>query len=726
MLQDGDFKIVYSSGDHDPIEFYIEALMESKKLDLGLGFFSSSGFKVLSHGFAYFISQGGTMRLIINNILTEKDKEAIEKGVELKDEIVEKRLIGDIKSLQKTLSKQDKHFFNCLSWLIAQEKLSILAIIPKNNTLGIAHHKFGIFSDKNSDKVAFTGSLNFSESAFYYNLETISCYRSWTNDKERTNYYSALFRNLWTGLNPSVEFVPIENIKTTISSLFPAPGIEELLKAELKLIDHNLKGTLAKSSQRKLDELKKRINVQYKESAEKEEPDSTVPKPWDYQKVAIKEWVHNDYCGFFEMATGTGKTFTALFASLELKKKLNRCFILVLVPTISLAEQWREEVKKVGYHSIVTVSSTYPKWTSDLNKAINAFKLGSTDHTVCICTYDSYKSKRFKPFLDKFPDQSLLIADEAHAMGAPQMLDDLPYFFKYRIGLSATPHRHFDDAGTEKLLEFFNAETKPTYKLDLSQAIAEQFLCQYNLFPHTIELNQEEYESYLELTKKISKRAHIQKNRLERSDSHLEKLLRDRRNILNRASGKLAVLDKIIDQLEEETGSIKHTLVYCPEGNNPEESGKIIDDYGRFLGLTKGLRIGKFVGETPPDERRQLLEDFDKGKIQCLLAMKCLDEGVDVKQTKTAIFLASSTNPRQYVQRRGRVLRTHSSKSFAYLHDILAVPPTIPEEKRLFEVEKTMISQELRRYKEFAEDAINYVEAIEPIKPIIEKYQIEI
>ena len=231
----------------------------------------------------------------------------------------------------------------------------------------------------------------------------------------------------------------------------------------------------------------------------------------------------------------------------------------------------------------------------------------------------------------------------------------------YRLGLSATPHRHFDDSGTHKLLKFFNAETAHTYKLDLKQAIADKFLCQYKLYPHLAVLNESEYEAYIDLTKRIAKKAHIIKNQ-EEPDHHLEQLLRDRRNILNRAEGKLSILGQIIDSIIESDGEVKHTLVYCPEGSNPDEDARIIDEYGKFLGLEKGRRIGKFVGETPPEERLRLLEDFDKGRIQCLLAMKCLDEGVDVKQTKIAIFLSSSTNPRQYIQRRGRVLRTHPKR----------------------------------------------------------------
>lgn len=724
MLPEGEFNIVYASGEEEPMSFYIEALMESNNLDLGLGYFNSSGFKALSHGFAYFISQGGTMRLIINDVLTSEDKLAIEKGeYESAENLIEERVVNNIKSLQSTLSKQDQHFYDCLSWLVATEKLTVIAVTPKNNGVGIAHQKFGVFSDKQSNRVAFTGSANFSESALYYNLETISCYRSWTDECTRVDYFNGLFRRNWTGQNPSVKIIPLNKVKAILPNSPRVNSIDQLLENELGILEgYENDFQLSKSVKERIEKLKNKIKSQGKKKNQSNSSSEIQPRP--YQQKAINNWINSNYQGFFEMATGTGKTFTGLFASLALKNELNKCCVLVLAPTISLAEQWVEEVKKVGYQNISMVSSLYPSWEEDLLQSLNAFKLGIIDHVVCISTYDSFKSKRFAPFISKLPKQTLLLADEAHTMGSAQLLNNLPTSIHYRLGLSATPHRHFDDSGTYRLLQFFNSEQESTYKLDIKEAISKQFLCQYKLYPFITRLSEKEYDDYIKLSKKIARKAHIKNNKFEEVDTQLEKLLRDRRNILNKAEGKLSILGEIIDSLIESEGEIKHTLVYCPEGNFPEENQKIIDQYGKFLGLEKGLRIGKFVGETPPNERQQLLKDFDEGKIQCLLAMKCLDEGVDVKQTKHAIFLASSTNPRQYVQRRGRVLRTHKNKSFAYLYDVIAVPPEMPEDEQLKNIERTILGQELRRYKEFADDAYNYVEATEPVKQYVEKYEL--
>lgn len=725
MLKDGDFHMVYASGEEEPIGFFMEALLESSNLDLGLGYFNSSGFKALSHGFAYFISQGGTMRLIINDILNIEDKNAIEKGYEnLPENLVEEKIINDINKLQKTLSKQDEHFFNCLSWLVSTEKLSLIAVVPKNDGAGIAHQKFGIFSDKASNKVAFTGSANFSKNALFHNLETISCYRSWTNEAERVEYFNGLFRRNWTGQNPSVRIISLDKVRVLLTNSFPIDSVGQLLGEELELIQSDYETSWPPSIQQQIEKLKNKIEKHSSQRRDNRSSTEIVPRP--YQTQAIDNWVASNYQGFFEMATGTGKTFTGLFASLVLKESLKKNCLIILVPTISLAEQWKEEVAKVGYQNILMVSSLYSNWTKDFQQLLNAFKLGGIDQFVCISTYESYKSKKFQPFLSKLPQETMLLADEAHTMGSAQLLANLPHSIKYRLGLSATPHRHFDDAGTFQLLQYFNAGSKSTYSLPLKEAIANQFLCQYKLYPYFATLNEEEYNEYIKLTKKIARKAHIKDQKIDEADHQLEKLLRDRRNILNKASGKLAILKNIFKQILEKEGEVKHTLVYCPEGTSPEEDSKIIDAYGKALGLEMDLRIGKFVGETPAAERQQLLKDFDEGKIQCLLAMKCLDEGVDVRQTKHAIFLASSTNPRQYIQRRGRVLRTHQNKSFAYLYDIIAIPPEVPNDERLKEIEKIILTQEWKRYKEFAEDALNYVEAISPLKPLLEKYAVKI
>lgn len=727
MLTNAEFKVVYSTGENEPSEFFFDALLESVCFDLSLGFFSSSGFRALSPGFAFFIHKGGKMRIIINDVLSQEDKTAIEKGLHANpEELIEKNIVNDFNKLCDTLSKHDAHFFNCISWLIATKKLDLVAIVPKKDKPGIAHQKFGIFKDEKENKVGFSGSINFSSTALFNNFEAISCYKSWTSDasdRERLMYYDQLFERLWSGKHEAVNLVPLEKIKVIIRDKFPVQSVDQLLEEELLLLEDvsNLPA-MPVSLSNKFNNLKRKLTK--RKPVAPSFPSGNEIRP--YQERAVEEWIKNNYQGLFEMATGTGKTITGLYASTVLLNKLGSLVLLVLVPTISLAEQWGEEVKKFNYNEVIIVSSNNPGWDSDLQSGLNSIKLGTIKHLVVISTYDSFKSKKFQEFYTKFPEKTMLLADEAHSMGAPEILKKLPYNIQYRLALSATPHRHFDDSGTYKFLEFFNATTKSTFVFSMKEAIANQFLCQYKLFPHFVQLNEEEYTEYIKLTKAIARRAHIVKNRFAESDVTLERMLQDRRKILNKAAGKKKVIGDIIEQMKK-AGTVHHALVYCPEGNDEQEDSRIIDEYGQYLAFDKELKINQFTGTTPADQRSKLLKKFDEGEIQCLLAMKCLDEGVDVKQTETAIFVSSSTNPRQYVQRRGRVLRVHPNKSFAYLHDIIAMPPKIQmDDPKAKEVDKVILTQEFKRYKEFAEDALNYVEAITPVKQICEEYNIEL
>lgn len=725
MLSDATFNLVYSTGESEPVEFFFEALLESNRFDLGLGYFSSSGFQPLALGFAYFICRGGKMRMFINDVLTQEDKDAIEKGQYANpDELIEKRLIDDIVRLEKTLSKRDRHFFNCLSFLIANKQIEIIAITPATDKPAIAHPKFGIFKDDYGNKVAFTGSTNFSRTALQYNVEAISCYKNWTGDNSdihRIEHYEELFNKIWSGRYTKVRFISIDKVKVLIREKFPVNDIEVLLSEEEKLLlDFEEESIYSEELGSKIRKLKRNLG-KYKPITP-EFPSGHKARP--YQEEAVRKWIAKDYRGLFEMATGTGKTITGLLASVELMKKQGRIFLLVLVPTISLGEQWMEEVKGFNYQDVVLVSSTNPGWTSELQAGINSFKMGTAQAMAVISTYDSFKLKKFQDFYDKLPEETMLLADEAHSMGAPELLNKLPHKIKHRLALSATPHRHFDDSGTKKFLDFFNASSEATFAFDMKQAIAEQYLCQYQLTPHFASLNEDEYSRYIELTKKIARRAHFSKNKLEETDVTLERMLQDRRKILNKAASKKEIVGNIIDKMKAK-GEVSHTLVYCPEGIDEEDNARIIDDLGKYLAFDKGLKIAQFTGSTPPERRSQLLKDFDEGKVQCLLAMKCLDEGVDVKRTETAIFVSSSTNPRQYVQRRGRVLRTHEEKSFAFLHDIITVPPKIDlDDPKAKQADRIILSQEFKRYKEFAEDAVNYVEAVAPVKEICKEYEI--
>lgn len=729
MLNKTTFEYIYSSGEVEPLEFYVNALVRSSRLDLGLGFFSSSGFRALSIGFAPFIHNGGKMRIVINSVLSEEDKDAIQTGLASSpDEILIENIIKKLVDLEASLNRYDAHFFKCFAYLISKNRVEIKIVRPIHNGPGIVHQKFGLFYDNHDNTIAFNGSCNFSANALLNNVELIDCFPSWSGERgdlKRIDLYKSKFESIWDDSNPGTKQISVDNVKTYIKSNYPSPDLFEI-DQEFSDITSNppIASYLSKELQRELRRIKENDLT---------ELNPQVPSYIDirgYQQKAVENWIEKDFQGLFEMATGTGKTITAILAILKLIEAKDRTIIIVLAPTISLVNQWVSELKSFNFRNIIKASSKNKSWDNHLISGLTSFDLGTITNLIVVSTYDSFKSSRFQNIVTKIPEESLIIADECHYLGAAEMKAKLPWGLKYRLGLSATPHRHYDEAGTSILLQYLNAEKKPTYALGLGKAISKGFLCEYELEPHFVELTKSEYSKYVELSNKIAKKLVINASgdgsfNFSEMDSYTERLLIERKRLVNQAENKLQVVGQIINKLDNDSKNIHHTLVYCAEGSRDDIPE--IDRYGRFLAFEHGLRINKFTGETPADKRETLLKQFDEGEIQCLLAMKCLDEGIDVKRTETAIFVASSTNPRQYIQRRGRVLRTHPSKPFAYLHDLIVLPPIeLLEDDLVSNIEKGLLIQELKRFTEFASEAVNYSDCHKIIESICDKYGVEL
>ncbi len=304
---------------------------------------------------------------------------------------------------------------------------------------------------------------------------------------------------------------------------------------------------------------------------------------------------------------------------------------------------------------------------------------------------------------------AVLVADEVHHFGAERTLQKLTDVFDYRLGLSATPDRWFDEKGTKTLRAYFG---ETIYEFSLDKAIEKGYLCPYYYHPHLVELTEDEFEEYERLTERISKLYHA--NDSDEPNEALERLLIQRATLLNRAKNKLA---KLAELLADEIDSLHHTLFYCA-------SGRITSVIDLLTDL--GLRIAKFTAEESAGERQVLLEMFASGHLQALVAMKCLDEGVDVPSTRTVYILASSSNPKEFIQRRGRILRQSPGKEHAEIHDLIAVPPTDYREypPSTFRTERKIIARELQRFNEFAGMALNKFEARDKIWELAKNYNL--
>ncbi len=728
MLKDADFKVVYSSGEDEPVEFYIDSLMESTSFDLGLGFFSSSGFRALSLGFAYFINKGGKMRIIINNILSPEDKLAILNGYNLKpEELIEKKISEDLLNLYTLLSSYDKHFFNCISWLIASNRIEFKAIIPIDNNLGIAHQKFGIFVDNAKNLVAFSGSANFSNNALFNNIETLSCYKSWTgenSESERVSYFVNLFDKLWHGRSEKVRIIPLENIKTIIQDKFPVNSLNELLQEEMELIiDQKKSSNISPELNYKLAEIENQIRG---ENNEPKFPHGNTPRP--YQMQAKDFWLLSNCNGFFEMATGTGKTITSLNCALHLYQEEGRLRMLILVPSLSLADQWAEETSAFNFKNIIIANSKNQRWAQEIISEINKSLLMDNSFVI-ITTYATFAMDRFQAVIAKLDSDVLFIADEAHNFGTERLIELYPNKFKRRIGLSATPKRHFDEQGTKSILSFFNAIKEPTYRLNMEEAIEAGFLCEYYYFPKIVSLTSNELEEYKIISLKLLRYFNQATGRFA-DNPIVNILLQKRKSIIHKAELKKNCLRECLIDIKKTKEEIKYTLVYVPEGIESNEiiddfDKRLIDEYSAIISNEFHLTQHQFIGET--DNRGDVISRFAQGRLQVLTAMKCLDEGVDVKRTETAIFCSSTGNPRQFIQRRGRILRLHDDKKYATIYDMVVVPDLsqLNEDDNL-SMEKSILKAELKRVYEFASLSRNKYQSLKTLEDIAEQFNIDI
>jgi len=445
-----------------------------------------------------------------------------------------------------------------------------------------------------------------------------------------------------------------------------------------------------------------------------------------YQKEATQKWVDNNRIGFFEMATGSGKTVTALNCALDLFKENREVRLLILVPTLTLANQWEGIVNKFGFEHIIQTNGKNKNWDKDI---IHLCNLGfNRKITYCIIsTYATFLTKRFQSAIDYFPKSTFLVADEAHNFGTERIIKKYPKQFTYRLGLSATPYRYFDEAGTRNMLNYFGSTNGVTFQYDMQTAIQDGYLCEYYYNPKTVELTDSEMEQYYAISKKLWKFFDSDTGGYIDSPS-VSILLQKRKQVIQKAHNKTKCLREILHQLLLDRPKLNYTLIYVPEGKSntfDDEDQRLINEYSKVVRQEFGLNQHQFIGET--DNRKDVLERFEKGEIEVLTAMKCLDEGIDIARTEIAIFCASSNNSRQFIQRRGRILRKHPEKQFAYIYDMIVIPKIkLDKHSENWAMERNMLNSELRRVREFAELAVNKYQSLETLDKIAKEYELNI
>lgn len=551
--------------------------------------------------------------------------------------------------------------FTTLSLLIYRNQLDIKIAYPKTN--GIYHEKFGIFTDCEGNKVSFSGSANETIGGLKENFEKIDVYFD-ENDQMRIDDMAEDFENLWNNNTPSLEVIPIPKI------------VKEKIY-ETTSVQNNLK--VQKSQQ---------------------------IKPREYQSEAIASTIDNGWHGILEMATGTGKTYTSLLIAHEFYKKHNKIFLLVIVPFKHLIEQWLKNIEEVGFQNTLVCSSDNRRWRNDLHTKVRDFNSGFINQQVIVTTYDTASTNEFNDYMSKVRKYDFLIADECHYFGQNRMRNNKLGNFQAKVGLSATPERWFDKEGSNYLSDFFGGTV---YQYSLEKAIDNGFLTEYQYQTIVTDLTELEIEEYENYTRQIIPLM-SNDNRSLSQDERLQYLLIQRSRIIKGSKEKI---DKLLSILsKQDIDSASHILVYCAEGQ--------IDQITSSLNKL-GYKVHRFDHRVSNKQRQVVLEAFDQGAIQILVAINCLDEGVDVPATRTAYFLSSTSNPRQFVQRRGRVLRKTDTKIQAEIYDFVTVP---------FEVKdgtfESIVKKEIPRIVEFSEHAINKYDSRKKIQPYLIRNNVDL
>jgi superfamily II DNA or RNA helicase len=377
--------------------------------------------------------------------------------------------------------------------------------------------------------------------------------------------------------------------------------------------------------------------------------------------------------------------------------------VVIVAPFQHLADQWNDELLERGVRAHLAYENT-ADWSETWALARHrARALGRAFYVLT--TYATIGKPALLDRLAPLAPRTLFVADECHYLGAERTQGVMALPVPYRLGLSATPQRHFDDDGTAALLAYFQGIV---FEYGLRVAIDAGHLTPYEYRPEPVELTSTEFEAYRELTERIGRAAAMAHAGVPNAEESLKSLARQRARLLNNAEGKLDWLrEKLQGRTREE---LTYTLVYAGDVLFPQVT--------RLLGIELGIPIHAFTSEQSRKVRADLLRRFAAGDVSVLVAMKCLDEGVDVPPTRTAYFLASTSNPREFVQRRGRILRRSPGKTHAIVHDAIAVPPDGASLAAFDDVERATLRSQFQRIEEFGREALNAVEADRLLLPL--------
>lgn len=709
MLRELRLRRVYRSDEDDLLsDFYIPALKQSLHYDRAVGFFSAGMIAVAAQGLTALIESGGSMRLIIGADLEESDFRAIDEGYRLRS--ISERIGREI--LRIFDSVEDGLFYRrveALSWLVASGRLDVRIALRRR---GMYHEKLGIFTDVSGDKVVFVGSANETPNALLpdFNFESINVFESWKPElAEYCTPYISGFEKLWS--NQAAQTRVIE---------FP-----EAVKQRLIAIAKNARVPSTKMEAELWKKLRHEASHDdsSEDSSEPQIPNLLGSEPFEllrHQREALEAWRANALQGIMALATGSGKTVTAIYGAVKIFEQTKRLFLVVAVPYQNLADQWVSVLRDFG---IVTIRCYGGRatWNERLSESVTLFHTGALKFVCTVVVNRTLQSEAFQGLLKQVQGEYLLfVGDECHHHAAPGVSSSLPAQASVRLGLSATPQHYTDSEANRRLTSYYG---KVVFEYRLDDALRDKVLSPYCYHVLPVELTDQEAELYRDLSKQIALlvgQGGLADTELI-TDPRLSMLLFARARLLGAARNKLIELNNLLIAHSPKPLS----LFYCGDGSvEDEDSGESVRQIDAVSTILheRGWSNAHFTSRESREERQEILDHFRLGFIDALVAIRCLDEGIDIPACHTAFILASSRNPRQSVQRRGRLLRKSPNKERAEIFDFMVLLPPAALE---FSFERNLFKAELQRIAEFARLAENAGEVVKNLSPLMTKFDLQ-
>ena len=648
-------------------EFYIPVLEQSNLYLRIAGYFSSTSLSIAIKGIEALVSNSGKMKLLISPELSKDDYEILKKSENDAFNILYREFnIRDF--------RENEHL-QLLSWMLANDKLDIKIVVDKNSNTSIFHQKVGIFYDAENNYLTFSGSVNETAQAWLYNIEEFKTFKGWDlSQKIYADHDVNKFIDYWNDDRPDIAKVYTlpQSIREQIVSVSPKDVYElNIMKDYIK---------------------RKRIS-------------SNKFKPFEHQKRAISTWMDNDFKLLMEMATGTGKTRTAIGCIIELMKLEKRFITVVATPQGTLSRQWKDDVETLGlkFDFNCIIDGTNHKWKTDLESMLLDFKFGLYNNCIIFCTHDTVSSEDYIRIITDNSEniEFMFICDEVHGIGSEHQKKALLDMYKYRVGLSATPERMYDSYGTSLIRQYFGNKS---FEFTIHDALTTinpitgaPFLNRFYYIPVFIDLNEVELKKYKDITRKIM----ALKSLDDCDEDELNRLYNKRADIIKNADHKKQAYENIISSLKQ-NGRIQDCISFVSDKQREWVMEYLAEEGIVREKITEEESASRKVTIDGKTERQDIIDKFKTASCQMLIGLKCLDEGIDIPNARIAILMASSTNPREYVQRIGRVIRYAKNKKPSYIYDIIVDPSDYSD------TADNILKKEARRALLIAKDAINY------------------